>query len=282
MSYVWLANDLELDAYRALKFVTGVYEDEAVELERLRKEAARTQELTHEHIIRTYDFVRDGRLAAVSMEYVDGITLKQYLQCLPHHCFKVVEIRDWVEQLCLALAYAHAQGIVHLDLKPANIMISRCGRLKVADFGISQSLKEPPTGMKTPASGTPAYMSPQQRGQAPSSIADDIYALGATLYHLLSGAKPGAKNNPMSAACRHGIPMNWERVIDGCLAERPSDRPRSIVDVARHLGFDVRRFAQTASAARFDPRILRAQSELHRNQWEDDLEPTVVEAAPAA
>ena len=291
MGYVWLTKDLELDVRRALKFVTGVYEEAALELDRLRQEAARTQALTHAHIVRTYDFVRDKHLAALTMEYIDGITLKQFQQCQPGNCFKVVEIRDWVEQLCHALAYAHARGIVHLDLKPANIMISRRGRLKVADFGISQSLIEPAKHQDHRLSGTPEYMSPQQRAQEPSCIEDDIYAFGATLYHLLSGQKPSTKlfhgeqlvskaRMEQGASRRGSIPMNWERVIRACLDPKPRNRPHTIVELAKHLGFNIDRFADEAIDPQIDPRILRAQSELSRNEWEDDLEPTVVDATP--
>ncbi|MFT5191189.1 MAG: serine/threonine protein kinase [Verrucomicrobiales bacterium] len=287
MGYVWLTHDLELDVHRALKFVTGVYEEAAVEFGRLRQEAA----LTHTNIVRTYDFVRDKQHAALSMEYIDGITWKQYQQCQPGNCFKVVEIRHWIEQLCHALAYAHARGIVHLDLKPANIMISRCGRLKVADFGISQSLKEPAKSFDTQPSGTPAYMSPQQRAHEPSTIEDDIYAFGATLYHLLSGQKPTAdsyrreqlvsKARMEQGATRRGsIPMNWERVIRACLDPDPGKRPHAIVDVAKHLGFNIALFADETNIPQSDPGILRAQSELSRNEWADDLEPTVVDAPP--
>lgn len=249
MGYVWLARDLELHTYRALKFVTGVYEEEAVELDRLRQEAARTQSLTHQNIVRTYDFVRDRRLAALSMEYIDGITFKEYQHCQPSSCFKVTEIREWMEQLFHALAYAHAQGIVHLDLKPANLMITRCGRLKVTDFGISQSLKDPRPRPQTgsPLSGTPAYMSPQQRRGEPSCVEDDIYALGALLYHFLSGRRVPlegglsgerlvAQARLETAAPRRGsIPMNWERIIRACLDPVAKRRPRSVVLSLIHI-----------------------------------------------
>lgn len=252
MGHVWLAQDLELGTPRALKFITGVFEEAHVELAKLRREALRSQELTHENIVRIYDLVRDDELAAISMEYIDGFTLKELRKHQPESCFELTQIRDWMTQLCRALSFAHGQGIVHLDLKPSNLMINSRGQLKVTDFGISRSLGDgDPEGLDRHPSGTPAFMSPQRLNQMPASIADDIYSLGATLHALLTGRPPFGKsrntgNTPapsirearetLKVTGKTDVPERWEATVLACLSADPKARPSTILEVAQQLG----------------------------------------------
>jgi serine/threonine protein kinase len=159
----------------------------------LKRETKRSLELTHPNIVRTYDFVQDKTLAGISMEYVDGDTLRNRRIDQPSTVFETAQLGDWVQQLCAALDYAHLQAsIVHRDLKPANLMVNARGQLRVADFGISRSLVDSVTQMSAHRgiSGTLVYMSPQQLIGETASPLDDIYALGATLYELLTSRPP--------------------------------------------------------------------------------------------
>ena len=256
MGEVWLAHDGRLSQLIALKFLPESAFGDAEALQALVKETRRSRELTHPHIVRVHDLENDERTGAIAMEYVDGDSLAALRQRQPGAFFEVRAISDWVRQLCEALDYAHAQAhIVHRDLKPANIMISRQGDLKVMDFGISASIadSESKRSMLVGVSGTPLYMSPQQRNGERPSERDDIYSLGATIYELLTGKPPFYTGDlhmqivhkvPPRMAVRRAqlevagepIPEVWETVVAQCLAKEAGQRPASVRAVAERLG----------------------------------------------
>src|SRR5262249_32247363 len=132
----------------------------------LKLETTRCLDLTHPHIVRVYDFVENESQAAIAMEFIDGESLAKRKIAAPGGCLEVAELAPLVAQLCSALAYAHGgAGVAPRDLKPANLLIARDGRLKVTDFGIARSLTESTTrltGRGGETSGTLPYMSPQQ------------------------------------------------------------------------------------------------------------------------
>ena len=260
MGVVWLARDEELEQEVALKFLPEVVMGDNGAIDDMRRETRRARELTHPNIVRIHDFLRDSRMAAISMEYVAGDSLGNRRLELPARVFEPAELAKWVEQLCGALEYAHTMAkIVHRDLKPANLMVDARGDLKIADFGISATLSDTTTRVSKQAgsSGTPVYMSPQQMmGEKPAAT-DDIYSLGATLYELLTGKPPFYTGNvllqvqnkvPPSVAERRaelgitvagagdpGIPAAWEETIAACLAKQPQDRPQSASEVWARL-----------------------------------------------
>ncbi len=258
MGVVWLAVDEELSDKRALKFIPDIVIGDREEMESLKGEALRSQQLTHKHIVRTYDFVRDSRHAAISMEFMDGPSLKEAKAAADNSYFQPAEIATWCSQLCEALDYAHREaGIVHHDLKPANLLLDRTGEtLKVSDFGIAQAMAETLSRVSmqaTQSSGTPAYMSPQQAMGAPSMATDDIYALGATLHDLLSGSPPFYRGNVLAQVMQRpaptiaetraerglageDIPAHWQEAITACLDKQPENRPRDITEVRQRLG----------------------------------------------
>ncbi len=198
MSVVWLARDEKLDLDVAVKFLPEAVGCDDGSVADLARETRRARELAHPHIVRVYDFHQDERLAGISMEFVDGGTLTTRRIRQPNTVFQPAQLIDWARQLCIGLTYAHEDArVVHRDLKPANLMIDGRERLKIADFGISASLCESVTRASSPvgSSGSPPYMSPQQMLGARPSTADDIYALGATLYELLTGKPPFYSGN---------------------------------------------------------------------------------------
>jgi serine/threonine protein kinase len=165
MGVVWLARDEELERDVALKFLPEVVALDKESLEELKRETRRNLDLTHPHIVRIYDFIQDGRSAAIAMEYVEGASLAALKTEQPERIFPVEKLRPWVAQLCDALHYAHTKAkVVHRDLKPANLMIAANGDLKVTDFGIARSISDSVSRVSAQAgsSGTPVYMSPQQ------------------------------------------------------------------------------------------------------------------------
>jgi|GEM_PF-1534433 len=257
MGVVWLAQDEELEREVALKFLPEVVAMDKQAVKDLKRETRRSLELTHPHIIRIYDFVQDTSAAAISMEFVSGATLAALKVDQANGHFEVSEIMAWVGQLCEALEYAHTRAeVVHRDLKPANLMVDARGELKVADFGIAASVSDSVSRVSVQAgsSGTPVYMSPQQMMGEPPAVTDDVYAIGSTLFELLTGRPPFYSGNvmmqvmnkvpPTMTARRQelgtngeDIPEKWEAVIAACLAKEPTDRPRDVAAVlARLLG----------------------------------------------
>ncbi len=256
MGVVWLARDEELERNVALKFLPEVVVLDREAVDELKRETRRNLELTHPHIVRIYDFVSDGRAAAISMEYVEGASLSALKVEQPEKVFPVEKLRRWVAQVGEALEYAHTRAkVVHRDIKPANLMIDAQGDVKVTDFGIARSIADSVSRVSAQlagSSGTPVYMSPQQMMGENPAVADDVYALGATLYELLTGKPPFYTGNvvlqvqhkvpPTLAARREElglkagpVPEHWEKTIAACLAKEPAERPKSMAEVVRLL-----------------------------------------------
>jgi serine/threonine protein kinase len=256
---VFLAHDTGLEIPVAVKLMPELSEKDAEAIRGLRKEVLRGMALMHSGIVRTHNFESDESSAGIVMEYVEGDTLADLMQRQLGGCFEPEQILPWIEQLCAVLDYAHREAnIVHRDLKPRNIMVTKSGRVKVADFGISAVLGETMSwhSIEGAVSGTLSYMSPQQaEGRRPSHL-DDIHALGATIYELLTGKPPYFRGNqaaifhqvlavpPPSIAerreeleivGREPVPANWEETVAACLAKDPTLRPQSPGEVLTRL-----------------------------------------------
>ena len=245
---LWLAHDDELDRLVALRLLPEAAACEAGAHEKFKRDSLRSLRLIHPNIARVFGLVEDSRGAAISMEYIDGSTLSTLRLQKRANCFSVSEIAPWVTALCDALGYAHdSAGLVHGDLKPSNLMVNSRMELKVTDFGIPSAFCS--------ANCTLNYLSPQQMLGEDPRPSDDIYALGATLYELLS-SKPPFFDGDVAAQVRESsvpwvavrrselgivgeaVPKFWEETITACLAKNPKDRPRTAVEIANrlHLG----------------------------------------------
>lgn len=246
MGVVWAARDDRLSQEVALKFLPEALVWDAVARQQLTEETRRTRCLTHPNIVRIHDLFEDERGAAICMELVEG---KDMNRLKSEHASGVLEPADievWLAQLIDALDYAHReQGIVHRDLKPSNILLTVEGRIKVSDFGVACSIAETMTRVSSyGGSGTLAYMSPQQYDGDPPTPADDWYALGATLYDLLTGKPPffrgavadqirnrrperlSVRRQQLQVAELAPVPREWEEVVLALLAKDPADRSR--------------------------------------------------------
>jgi parallel beta-helix repeat protein len=251
MGVVWLVRDEELGRDSAMKFLPEVVAADRGAIADMKREVRRAIDLAHPHIIKTHDFITDGRTAGVSMELIPGGTLGAARLDEPGQVFGVEKLGPWLRQLCAALEYAHETAeVVHRDLKPTNLMLDARGRLKVVDFGIAASLSDSVSRVSKQAgsSGTPVYMSPQQMmGEAPS-VTDDIYAAGATLMELLTGKPPFHAGNILMQvqgkvaprvnerrvqAGLPPIPAVWDDAIAACLAKDPAQRPASAAALVR-------------------------------------------------
>ena len=258
MGVVWLARDTRLDEQVALKFLPPEVAADPVALNDLRRETARSHRLTHPNIIRLHDFHQqpDG-IAFISMEYVDGMTLSGWRLQQPKQVFGWEQLAPLVQQLCAALEYAHSEGVIHRDLKPANVMLDQKGRVKLADFGIAAVVSDSASrvSVRSRTGGTLPYMSPQQVSGEEPTAADDIYALGATLYELLSGRPPFYRgdithqvlNVParplpermLEVGIDNPVPGDVAALIMACLAKEPRLRPHSAHALAESVRLSV-------------------------------------------
>ncbi len=253
MGVVWRARDEVLGEEVALKLLPDAVRWDPGAFEDLKAETRRARQLTHPNIVRIHDFFEDATGAAIAMEWVDGCTLTALRLQRPQRVLEPAEMAPWLPQLGAALDHAHAEArVVHRDLKPSNLMLTRDGRLKVADFGVARSLADSVTRVSMMAAGTLVYMSPQQAmGEEPAPT-DDVYALGATLFELLTGKPPFHtgdirtqlfQRKPESVAARRRalglpageVPAAWEAVIGACLAKEPARRPATAGEVVRRM-----------------------------------------------
>jgi serine/threonine protein kinase len=243
---VWLAQDEQLREPVALKFLAPEIGLNGAVLEELRREILRARKLTHPNIVRIYDFFKGEREAFISTEFVEGTNLVELRQTQPNKVFAWKDLQALLLQLCDALDYAHQEGVIHRDLKPANLIVDSKGKLKVTDFGFSACLTDV-LGNPTPQRAeTGAYMSAGQSAGEVSCIGDDIYALGATVYELLTGQppfEPGQQRRfpvPMAEriserGIQNDLPDSVSALVMACLANDPLQRPRSAGLIAESL-----------------------------------------------
>lgn len=255
MGRVWLAHDERLMSPVALKFLSSAVRSNPIALTDLRLETKKSRMLSHPNIIRIYDlYEAPDEVPFISMEYVDGPSLWTLRSRQDKFFFPWEFLQPIVKQLCDALEYAHSERVVHRDLKPANMLLDDRQRLRLADFGIAAWLAEDMGNdpARHATSGTPAYMSPQQIEGKAASVTDDIYALGATLYELLSGYPPFYQNNivyqvrnvlptPLSDRLAelevdNYVPPPVMAMVMACLAKDPAKRPQSARAVAECIG----------------------------------------------
>ncbi len=243
MGEVYRADDLKLGQPVALKFLPRAVAHDTEWLDRFLNEVKIARQISHANVCRVYDVAEVDGHHFLSMEYIDGEDLASLLRRigrLPQD--KAVQI---ARQICAGLAAAHQQGVLHRDLKPANIMIDGRGNARLADFGLAAVADE--LGREEAASGTPAYMAPEQLAGREVTAQSDLYALGLVLYQLFTGKaayraesvaelsrlQESAPTSPSSLI--ESLDPAVERVILRCLEKEPRDRPASALDVAAAL-----------------------------------------------
>ncbi|MBN1661818.1 MAG: serine/threonine protein kinase [Anaerolineae bacterium] len=244
MATVYKAHQPSLDRHVAIKILAAKLAKDDVVRQRFDREAKAVAAMSHPHILPVYDFGdQDGLLYIVS-ELVGGGTLKERLgqQLDPRVAARVAH------DIALALEYAHRQGIIHRDVKPANILITRDGRALLSDFGVAKIVANTQHTETGTSLGTPAYMSPEQGRGESIDHRSDIYSLGIILFEMLVGHAPFQGDTPLGILYKQAfapvasprelnpkIPRRLEKVVLKALAKEPGERYRSAREMAQAL-----------------------------------------------
>lgn len=248
MAVVYKARDTILDRWVALKVLQPWAMTSAASQERLIAEARAASALNHPNIVTVHEMVNVDSVRFIVMEYVAGKTLDQWI---PPDGMPIVDALDFAGQIADALSTAHADGIVHGDLKPFNVVITDTGRVKVLDFGLARILRT--RGAKSKGSsaqmtafgqfGTKAYMAPEQlrNHRTAADPRSDIFSFGLILHTMLTGSHPfghgtreqlaHAIQNKSPAAVPKAVPVSLRRIVARCLEKDPERRFRSMSDV---------------------------------------------------
>ena len=244
MSNVFRAKDLKLGRAVAIKVLKEEFCSDAEFVERFKREAQAAAGLLGENIVNIYDVVDEGKYHFIVMELVDGITLKEYIKIKGK--LDITEGVSIAIQVAKALKPAHAQHIVHRDIKPQNILITDESKIKVADFGIARAVSE--QTLNANAIGSVHYISPEQARGGRCDARSDIYSLGITMYEMFTGRVPFTGDSTVSIALAHleqaitpphiynnQISANLERVILKCTKKDPANRYQNITEVLDDL-----------------------------------------------
>lgn len=204
MAVVYKAKQLSLDRVVAIKVLPKKFVQKSDYVDRFYKEGRIAAKLNHNNIVQAIDVGEVGGLYYFVMEYVEGKTL--YDDLSKGKIFDEREALDIIIQLANALAHAHAQGLIHRDVKPKNIMINKDGVVKLADMGLARETSDIKAARheQGKAFGTPYYIAPEQiRGEIDIDGRADIYALGGTLFHMVTGRVPFEANSPSEVMKKH-------------------------------------------------------------------------------
>ncbi|KIG18888.1 Adenylate cyclase [Enhygromyxa salina] len=245
MGSVFRVHDREVAEVVALKLLDGsIASPEAVE--RFRREVRLARRVTHRNAARTYDLGEHESWRFLTMEYVDGESLRTFLGRQQLSCARAV---GFAQQIAEGLAAAHEAGVIHRDLKPANVLVERTGRIVLTDFGIARAMQGNDATLQTGGLlGTPAYMAPEQVSGERVGERADLYALGLILHEMLTGRLPFTGGSPMAIALARlhqplpdfaadpKIPPPLVNVLTRCLAREIGDRIESASALAELLG----------------------------------------------
>lgn len=244
MAVVYSARDIQDDMPVAIKILRDEYLGNEEFIRRFKDESKAIAVLSHENIVKVYDVSFGDRIMYIVMEYIDGITLKDYIEKYGKISWK--ESIHFVLQTLKALQHAHEKGIIHRDVKPQNIMLLEDGTIKVTDFGIARFSKSTTNSMTTSnkAIGSVHYVSPEQARGEPTDAKSDLYSLGVMLYEMLTGKLPFDDDNAVSVALMQlqsdpvpprqinpDIPEGLEEIVIKAMQKDPQKRYHSAAEM---------------------------------------------------
>lgn len=247
MGAVYRAHDRELDRVVALKVIRPELARNALVLQRFKQELILARQITHRNIIRIFDLGQAEGTRFITMEFIEGEDLSAILARQGKLAAR--EAAEIIGQAARGLEAAHAEGVVHRDLKPQNIMLDTQGKVSVMDFGIARSMDASNMTRTGALMGTPTYMSPEQAQGHKVDARSDIYTLGVIFYEMLTGNPPFVADNPMATLVRRlrekpvppvqvepTVPKAIDAMVVKMLATKPEDRYQSATELLADLG----------------------------------------------
>ncbi|WP_177957671.1 Stk1 family PASTA domain-containing Ser/Thr kinase [Eubacterium ramulus] len=233
MSDVYKAKDHALGRYVAIKVLKSEFSEDTNFVSKFRTEAQSAAVLEHPNIVNIYDVGSENGIHYIVMEYVEGITLKTYIEKKGQLTYK--EALSIAIQVGRGIQAAHAKNIVHRDIKPQNIIISTDGKVKVTDFGIARAVSE--NTIHSDVMGSVHYASPEQARNGYVSNRSDIYSLGIVMYEMVTGRVPFDGDSTVAVAIQHlqdemdppskyapNLPISLEKIIQKCTQKSPDRR----------------------------------------------------------
>ena len=268
MADVYRARDLMLKRLVAIKVLKEEYSSDSGFVAKFRREAQAVGGLSHPNVVSVYDVGNQDDMYYIVMELVEGITLKKYIEKMG-----AMEEREAVEvamQVAKGLEAAHEQGIIHRDVKPQNIIISRDGKIKVADFGIARMVSS--ETVTTSTMGSVHYIAPEQARGGACDARSDVYSLGITMFEMVTGRVPFDGDTPVAVAMKHvqeplpsprslapGLSENLEKMIVKCTQKNPQYRYGSmgalLVDFKKLLTMPGEDFVNMPAMLNSDPTV---------------------------
>jgi serine/threonine-protein kinase len=234
MAEVYLAHDILLDRNVAIKMLRDQFVADKALLEQFRREAKSAAKLVHPYITNIYDVVSEGDKEYIVMEYVEGVTLKEYLQKNKLSLNAVLEIGV---RLADALQHAHSRHLIHCDIKPQNILIDKNLNPKIADFGIAKMVSNQTMVYTSTVMGSVHYLAPEQATGGQVTASSDVYSLGVVLFEMLTGKVPFDGNTAVAVAMMHAekqvpplsdymdeVPEGLQEILNKALAKNPANR----------------------------------------------------------
>jgi hypothetical protein len=246
MGTVYVATDERLGRRVAVKLLKDELAHDDRFVQRFRREARAAAALSHPNVASVFDYGEDSGTPFIVMELAPGRDLARVLR--EDGPLPAARARRIATQMCAALGHAHAAGLVHRDVKPANVIVDADDRVKVTDFGIARATGESTLTATGTVLGSAHYMSPEQASGAPVTPASDVYAAGLVLYEMLTNALPFTGESPVAVALRHvsdevprpsalnpDVPADLDDAVARATARDPAERWRSAGEMAAAL-----------------------------------------------